>query len=207
LAATLLKLAAFYRAVMRHYRGEEAASIEALRTDVSDAIRKNADLLQYALQEAFGPLKERESLAMRVRQVERVFRAVELLEFAVRDGSPDAYLRNDEPYFRNFNASLEQLEEGLAGTLQTLSESVAAESLAAERAASGKLLPGWPNVNAAIASLEEQAAQARKAGATARYPLDEILRFYYLLLSSRNLAGEVELLCELVADPRPVKTN
>jgi len=202
LAATLLKLAAFYRAVMRHYRGEEAASIEALRTDVSDAIRKNADLLQYALQEAFGPLKERESLAMRVRQVERVFRAVELLEFAVRDGSPDAYLRNDEPYFRNFNAGLEQLEEGLAGTLQMLSESVASES-----AASGKLLHGWPNVNAAIASLEEQAAQARKAGATARYPLDEILRFYYLLLSSRNLAGEVELLCELVADPRPVKTN
>ena len=25
------------------------------------------------------------------------------------------------------------------------------------------------------------------------YPLDEILRFYFLLLSSRNLAGELEL--------------
>jgi uncharacterized membrane protein YgaE (UPF0421/DUF939 family) len=192
LSATLLKLAAFYRGVMRHYRREEAESIEALRADVWDAIRKNGDLLQNALQEAFGPLKERESLAMLVRQAERAFRALELLEFAVRGGS-------DDTYFENFNAGLQQLEAGLAGTLQMLSASVAAESAPAD-----KLGPVWPDVNAAIASLEEQAAQARKAGATTRYPLDEILRFYYLLLSSRHLAGEVELLRELVAAPRPV---
>jgi hypothetical protein len=33
----------------------------------------------------------------------------------------------------------------------------------------------------------------RKSGAAVNHPLDEILRFYSLLLGSRNLAQELEL--------------
>jgi uncharacterized membrane protein YgaE (UPF0421/DUF939 family) len=91
LADTLLKLDALYRAVMSSYRAPEALPIEALKSDVSGAIRKNTDLLQFALQEAFGPLKERESLALAVDQVGRLFHAVETLEFAARDSSSDTY--------------------------------------------------------------------------------------------------------------------
>jgi uncharacterized membrane protein YccC len=177
LASILLKLDALYRAVMRSYRGEQAASIEALKSDVSAAIRKNNDLLQNALQEAFGPLKERESLVLLTQQVERIFRAVVTLEFAARDSSSDTY-------FLNFQTRLEQLEAGVSAALETLSKSIA----------EGKLYPGWPDLPAIIASLDEQAAQARTAGATMDYSLDEILRFYFLLLSSRNLIDELERL-------------
>ena len=54
------------------------------------------------------------------------------------------------------------------------------------------------------ASLDDQAAQAREAGANMNYSLDEILRFYSLLLSSRNLAGELELAHPLAAERLPV---
>jgi uncharacterized membrane protein YccC len=176
LADTLVKLAALYRTVMRGYRGEETASVETLNSEVSVAIRKNSDLLQNALQEAFGPMKERESLALLANQVERIFQAVQTLEFAVRDSSSNTY-------FRNFQTGLERLEAGVSAALQSLSKSIAA----------GKLYPQWPDLPAIIASLDEQATQARKAGATQSYSLDEILRFYSLLLSSRNVVGELEL--------------
>jgi uncharacterized membrane protein YgaE (UPF0421/DUF939 family) len=190
LADTLLKLSAFYRAVMRNYRMEEATSIEALKSDVSATMQKNSGLLQNALQEAFGPLKEWELLALLAQQVERLFRAVETLEFAARNSSSDTY-------FRNFQTGLEQLEDGISMTLESLSKSLAL----------GKLCGEWPDLPGIIGSLDEQAAQARKAGATMNYALDEILRFYYLLLSSRNLTGELELARALAAARLPAKAN
>ncbi len=190
LADTLLKLAALYRAVMRGYRGGEKASIEKLKSEVSSAIRKNGDLLQFALQEAFGPMKERESLALLADQVHRIFHAAETVEFAVRDCSSDTY-------FRNFHVGLDQLEDGICAALETLSKSIAA----------GKLSPEWPDLPAIVASLDERAAEARKARATMNYPLDEILRFYFLLLSSRKLIDELELVHSLAAARLPAKTS
>jgi hypothetical protein len=189
LADTLLKLGELYRAVMHRYRDQDAVSIEAFKSDVHAAIHKNADLLQNALQEAFGPIKERESLAMLVHQVERIFNAAESLEFAIRDGSSDTY-------FRNFKTGLEHFEAGVSAAFDSLSKSIAA----------GKLYPDWPDLSAMIASLDEQAAQARKTGATISYSLDEILRFYSLLLSSRNLAEELKLLHALAASCLPSKS-
>ena len=180
LADTLSKLAAFYRAVMRNYRAGDSDSIQALKAEVSAALRKNSSLLQNALEEAFGPLKEREALALLVQQVDRVFRAVEALESAVRDSSTDTY-------FRSFDHDLEQLENGIASALASLSGGIATGTAGA---------PG-PDLGAIVSSLESQAAAERTAGATMNYSLDEILRFYYLLLSSRNLAGEVELMRSL----------
>lgn len=189
LADILLKIEGLYLAVMHSYRGQPAASIDAQKSEVSSAIRKNNDLLQYALQESFGPMKERESLALLAQQVERLARAVETLEFAVRDSSADTY-------FRSFETELEQLEEGVSAALDSLSTSIAA----------GKLHLEWPDLSAIIASLDERAAQAREAGASMNYSLDEILRFYSLLLSSRNLTGELELVHAFAAARLP-KTN
>jgi uncharacterized membrane protein YccC len=182
LADALLKVGALYRAIMRGYLGQPSGSIDALKSDLSSAIHKNGDLLQFALQEAFGPLKERESLALLANQVQRIFHATETLEFAVRDSSSDAY-------FRNFQTGLDQLENGVTAALETLSKSIAAE----------KLYGPWPDLPAIIAALDEQAGQARKSGATMNYPLDEILRFYFLLLTSRNLIDELEMLHSHVA--------
>ncbi len=190
LADILLKLAALYRAVMRGYHGEETAAIETIKTDVSAAIRKNNDLLQYALQEAFGPMKERESLALLAHQVERIFHAVETLEFAVRDSSADTY-------FRNFGSEIERLQAGISAALDSLSTDLAA----------GKRYTDWPDLNALIASLDAQAAQSRKSGATMHYALDEILRFYSLLLSSRNLAGELEMAHAYAVQRLPAKKS
>jgi uncharacterized membrane protein YccC len=188
LANIFLELAVLYRAVMDNYLGHtfrtlpDTPSIEALRSGVSAAIHKNNDLLQFALQEAFGPMKDRESLALLAQQAERISHALETLEFAVRDSSADTY-------FRNFETGLQQLEDGVATTLETFSKTIG----------EGKLYPASSNLPATFASIDEQAVQARKAGATMNYPLDEILRFYFLLLSSRNLIGELEWLHSLVA--------
>jgi uncharacterized membrane protein YccC len=190
LADILLKLEELYRTVMGHYRGQSSAPIEPLKSALSAAIRKNSDLLQNALQEAFGPMKERESLALLVSQVERIFHAVETLEFCLRKSSSDSY-------FRNFEDGLDRLEAGVSTALDSLSKSIAA----------GKIYPQWPDLTAISASLDEQAAQAREAGATMNHSLDEILRFYSLLLSSRNLAGELELAHALAAARLPAKTN
>jgi hypothetical protein len=122
--------------------------------------------------------------------VQRIFQAVETLEFAVRDCSSDSY-------FRNFEGGLEQLEDGTSAALETLSKSVAAE----------KLAPEWPALPAIVASLDEHAAEARKAGATINYPLDEILRFYFLLLSSRKLVDELEWVHSLLAARLPAQTK
>jgi uncharacterized membrane protein YgaE (UPF0421/DUF939 family) len=190
LCDALLKLDTLYRAVMHSYRTSESASLEALKSDVSLALRKNKDLLQFALQEAYGPLRERETLALLAQQVERVYRAVETLDFAARGNSSDTY-------YHNFQAGLDQLENAVSAALGNLSKSIA----------TGKLDPDWPDLPAIIAALDEQAAEARKAGATLPYPLDEILRFYFLLLTSRNLIGELELMRSFGASYLPRQKN
>lgn len=190
LAGTLLKLSALYRTLMDLYLGEESASTEALKSEMSAAIRKNSDLLQFALQESFGPMKERESLALLVHLVERIFHALETLESAMRDSSADTY-------FRGFETGLRRLEDAVSAALDALSQSVAA----------GKLYPTWPDLPAIIASLDEQAAEARAEGATMDHPLDEILRFYSLLLTSRSLVTELEMAHAFAAARMPAKTD
>jgi uncharacterized membrane protein YccC len=197
LADTLEKISELYRAVMRSYlsqkdvgqpdagqpdAGQRDVPVETLKASVSAAIGKNSDLLKNALQEAFGPLKERETLALLVNQVERIFHAVETLEFAVRDSASDTY-------FQNFQRGLEQLRDGIAAALKTLSEGMAV----------GKIGREWPDLVAIIGSIDQQAAEARKGGVTISYPLDEILRFYFLLLTSRNLIDELESVRALTA--------
>lgn len=174
-ADTLAKLARLFRAVMHGYRGREDASVEALKAEVSAAIQKNAGLLQNALDEAFGPLKEREALALLVRQVERIFHAVETLEFAVRDSAADTYARN-------FDTALDELENGVATALETLAKIIGTAKRQAQ----------WPNLGGIFGALDQEAAQSRKTGAPIHHPLDEILRFYFLLFTCRNLIDELE---------------
>jgi uncharacterized membrane protein YccC len=184
LAAALVKLGALYQAVIADRSVLLSAgsdSLEALNAQISDAFRKNADLLDNALQEAFGPTRERESLALLAAQVDRIRRAVETLEFAVLDGAPGAYARR-------FDLELEQLHTGVAAAFGSL----------ANRVRTGQPDPPWPELTAAISALEKKAALVRTSGAAASYPLDEILRFYSLLLSSRYLAQELELARALI---------
>jgi uncharacterized membrane protein YgaE (UPF0421/DUF939 family) len=179
LATALVNLGALYQAVVAEDRAA-AGSLEALNDQAADAFRKNAALLENALQEAFGSMRERESLDLLAAQVERIRRAVEALEVAVRDSAPDAFPGR-------FKAELEQMRRGIGVAFGSLANSIRASQP-----------EQWPDLMAAISELDEKAALARKSGATASYPLDEILRFYSLLLSSRNLAQELELSHALV---------
>jgi uncharacterized membrane protein YccC len=173
LATALMKLGELYQAVIG---AAGSGALDALNTQVSDVFRKNVDLLQNALQEAFGPMRERDSLALLAAQVERLRRAVETLEFALRDSAPGTYARR-------FDADLEQLHSTIAADFGWLGNSVR----------TGRGDPQWPDSTAAITVLDEKATAARESGATASHPLDEILRFYSLLLSSRNLVQELDL--------------
>jgi len=186
LAATLTKLRTLYQALTQSYRGAPTDSIETLKAQVSEALRTNAVLLQNALQEAFGPMKERESLALLANHVERIFRCIETLEFAVRDNEADTY-------FRKFEGGRDHLEAVISQSLDSLAKSIR----------EGKPDAEWPDLPAAVSSLEAQAARAREAGAGQGHSLDEILRFYSLLISSRNLAQELELAHSLIP-PRPL---
>ncbi len=190
LAAALSKIRTYYDALAQSYRGQPADSIDTLNAQVSEALGSNAALLQNALQEAFGPLKERESLALLASQVERIFHAVESLEFAVRDSASDTYSRR-------FDAGLDRLRDAISLALDLLSKSIA----------EGELYGEWPGPLAAISALDEQAAHARKAAATHHYPLDEILRFYFLLLTSRNLIDELEMAHAFIASRLPAKKS
>jgi uncharacterized membrane protein YgaE (UPF0421/DUF939 family) len=181
LGTALMKSRVFYQAVMQSYlrrgaAGNSSDSLENLRAQVTEALRKNAELLKNALQEAFGSMKERESVSLLSNQVERIFMAVETVEFSIRDSSQDTY-------FLNFQAGLDHLGTGVSEALDSLSESIAS---------AGKVSSEWPDLAALIASLDEQAAQARKAGAIQNYSLDDVLRFYFLLLSSRTLVAELD---------------
>jgi len=176
LADALVSLSALYQAVMG------ANSLDTLNAQVSDVFRKNATLLDNALHEAFGPMRERESLALLATQAKRIRNSVDTLKLAVRDGAADAY-------FRRFAAELEQVHATVVAAFGSLAKSVR----------TGKPQPEWPELTAAISALEEKAALTRKSGDTARYPLDEILRFYSFLLGSRSLAQELELARALVA--------
>jgi uncharacterized membrane protein YccC len=186
LANTFTYVRSFYQAVMQRYRGQPADSVEDLRARAAGTFRKNADLLQNALQEAFG-MKERESLVLFADQSERIFQAVETLEFAVREGSSDTY-------FRKFETGIDQLQAGILDAL----ESLAATSSNKQPGA------GIPHLLPIVSSLEQHAAEARKAGATRDLPLDEVLRFYFLLMSSRNLVTELERAQAIVAAGRQV---
>jgi uncharacterized membrane protein YccC len=189
-AATLSQIGELYRAVVSSGHGADDAAIETLRSNVSAALRKNDDLLQNALQEAFGPMKERESLALLVHQVERIFHAVESLKLGAPDGLSEG---GHDAYAHTFHPALNRLEAGVSSAIESLSKSVAA----------GKIQPGWPDLRGMLDSLDQQAEQARKAGATAAYPLEDILRFYFLLLASRNLVDELELVHTLAAARLP----
>jgi uncharacterized membrane protein YccC len=183
LADTFDKLHTLYAAIMAGYDGQPDPAVEARSLAVAQAIHKNGDLLQYALQEAFGPMKERETLALLVHQTERIYHSVETLEFAARDSASDTY-------HQQFQTGIRQLEDGVSMALTTLARSFAA----------GAIGPEWPDFPPIIASLDEEAARARSAGATMKFPLDEILRFYFLLLTSRNLIDELELVHSLALD-------
>jgi uncharacterized membrane protein YccC len=186
LAATLTTLRILYQALARSYQDEPADSIEALKAQVSEALRTNDVLLQNALQEAFGPMKERETLALLANHVERIFHDIETLEFGVRDSKADTYSRK-------FESGREHLEAAIVQALDLLANSIRERKPSAE----------WPDLPAAVSSLEAQAARAREAGAGQGYSLDEILRFYSLLISSRTLAQELELARSLIVS-RPL---
>jgi uncharacterized membrane protein YccC len=178
LAAALAKLGALYQAVVG---AAGSGSLEALNAQVSDVFQKNAALLQNALQEAFGPMRERDSLARLAAHVDRIRQAVETLEFALRDGTPGTYRPR-------FDAELQQLHIFIAAAFGSLANSIRL----------GKPEPRWTELTAAIAALDKKATEERTSGAMASYPVDEVLRFYSLLLSSRNLAHELELARALV---------
>jgi uncharacterized membrane protein YccC len=181
LAAAIEKLGVLYQAVMSADRSGSDGSLEALNAQVADAFRKNAVLLESALQEAFGSMRERESLALLAAQVERIRQAVQTLELALRDGAADTY-------HRRFDAELEQVHTSITAAFVAIANGIR----------TGKPGPQWADLLAPISVLDDKAAVARRSGATAGYPLDEILRFYSLLLSSRNLAQELELARALV---------
>jgi uncharacterized membrane protein YccC len=181
LADALLKMGALYETAMNAGHAVSAGSLEALNGQVSDAFRKNAGLLENALQEAFGSMRERESLALLATQVERIRLAVEVVEVPSGNHAADTYPRR-------FDAHWAQIRSGAAVAFRSLANSIR----------TGKPESQWPDLMGPISVLDEKAASARTSGETAGYPLDEVLRFYSQLLGSRTLAQELEVTRALV---------
>jgi uncharacterized membrane protein YccC len=168
LAGALVKLGVLYQAVMSSDGAAEVPSLDALNAEVEDLFRKNAALLENALQEKFGPMRERESLSLLTAQMERIRRAVEAVEVALRG-------RAAETDSRSFAAKREQSRAATAAAFGSIANCLR----------SGELEPDWPDVMAPISELDKRAPMDGPAD-------------YPLLLSTRNLAQELELTRDLV---------
>jgi hypothetical protein len=174
-----------YQAVSRSYRTRAAVQIEELRLRMDETLRRNQDLLQYAMYERMGAPQHHELLALLMDHVDRIFQAVVALEMATHDSAGDSY-------FRNFEPELEQLETRISMAFEWLAASVATWRFDRE----------WPDLAKGLANLDEKAAVSRKSGASRSYELEEILRFYSFLLGSKNLVRELDLTHGLLSPPR-----
>ncbi len=181
ISEVLTNLETMYQAVSRSYRTGAALEIDQLRLHLDEALRRNQDLLQYAVYERVGAPEHHDLLALLVDHVERLLQAVVALEMATRDSTGDSYCRNFDP-------ELEQLENWISMAFEWLAAGVATWRFDRE----------WPNLAQAIANLDEKAAMSRKSGASRSYQLEEILRFYSFLLGSKNLVRELDLAHDLL---------
>jgi hypothetical protein len=182
IAEVLAKLEAMYQGASRGYRTGVTVEMDELRPRLDEILRRNQALLQYAIYERVSASQHHEFLALLVDHVDRIFQAVVAVELATRDSAGDSH-------FRNFGTELEQLENRISMAFEWLRASIAAWRFDRE----------WPDLTTVVGDLDETAAISRKSGASRSYELEEILRFYSFLLSSKNLVRELELAHGLLA--------
>ena len=181
IADALSSAEAMYQAISRRYRHSASVDLADIRARMDTAVLKNHGLLQFAQYERMAAPEHHELLTLLMDHVDRILEAVAALELATRGSEGDAYLHN-------FEAELERVETTISIAFEWLVSSIAAWRF--DRA--------WQDLAGPITDLDEKAAAGRKAGATRSLELEEILRFYSLLLGSRNLANELEMAHKVV---------
>lgn len=181
LAEALTDMQALYLAVAGAYRSGAVPEIEALRIRLSASLVRVHDLLRYSAFERVSAAEHHEMLTLVADHVDRIFEAVVALEVACRGSAGNAYVRN-------FEVELGQLESRIAMCFEWLAASI-------QRWQFGG---AWPDPEPGVRLLDERASASRIAGLSRTYDLEELLRFYSFLLSSKNLAKELEIVYCLV---------
>jgi uncharacterized membrane protein YgaE (UPF0421/DUF939 family) len=176
ISEALASLEALYQAVSRRYRGGARAPVDKLKLSIGETLARNTNLMQHALYERVGTARDYERMALLLDRVSRIYQAIAALELATVDSAGDTY-------YRNFELELKRLEIELSLQFEWLAESIPAWRFDRE----------WPELASAVSELEEKAAASRKSGASRTHELEEILRFYTFLLSSKNLVRELDL--------------
>lgn len=176
LAGALTDMGALYAAVAGAYRLGAAAEIDPLRIRLNASLVSIHDLLRFSAFERVTAAEHHEILTLLADHVDRIFEAIVALEVACRGSAGDTYVRT-------FQAELEQAESRIAKCFEWLAASIPAWEFRRE----------WPDPQPSVRALDEKASASRIAGLSRTHELEELLRFYAFLLSSKNLAKELEL--------------
>jgi len=181
LSEALASFETLYQTVNRNYRDGVAAPIDKLKTHIDETVRRNWVLFQNALYERVGTPKDQELVTLLVDHVDRVQQAITAVELATQDGAGDTYVRS-------FETELKRLEVEISLALEWLSDAVKTWRFDRE----------WPELLRFVSDLEQKAAISRKEGTSKSFALEEVIRFYAFVLSSKNLVRELELTRQLL---------
>jgi uncharacterized membrane protein YgaE (UPF0421/DUF939 family) len=175
ISEALADLDALFLAVVQRYRGKQGPDMQELRSRLDALFLRNEALQKQAAREPTIGLERRELLALLMNHLRRLFEATDAADVATCGSAGDTYYKNLEP-------RLDELVVEISKALRQLGETVKA----------GRTDDQWFDLSQKVSALDEEAAAIRRTGATTQYSLDEILRFYSLLLALKNLASELD---------------
>ena len=175
LADAIQTMQQLFLEIMARYRGAATAPVEEHKAKAAARLRRAQDLLREVKYEPGAQRSGDDVLRALSVQAERIYSALDGLELAATDSLSERYSDRFKPELDRLSLALSYAFECLAAIVRTGS--------------SGR----WPDLVAAGSALEARVAQLRQSGAPSTYDLEEVLRFYSLVLGLRNLARELEL--------------
>jgi uncharacterized membrane protein YgaE (UPF0421/DUF939 family) len=175
LAEAIATMQQLFVEIMARYRGAATAPVETHKADAAAKLRNAQDLLREVTYEPGSQRSGADALRALTLQAERIYSALDGLELAATDSLSERYSDRFKPELDALTSALSEAFGCLTATIRTGS--------------CGR----WPDLLAAGSLLEAKVAELRQRGTPATYDLEEVLRFYSLVLGLRNLARELVL--------------
>ncbi len=174
LAEALSAMEALFQSAIDCNHAGDARSIEEIRSQVKGILRRSEDLHAQAAHESDANAN-RELIAVLMDHAGRLLETIDSLETSGRSCF-------EGTYHLNFKAEIDQLEAEISEALKQLARS----------AKEWRFDAPWPDFSEALSRLESKVSEMRASGASARHPLEEVLRLYSFLFTLKNLASELD---------------
>jgi uncharacterized membrane protein YgaE (UPF0421/DUF939 family) len=174
LAEALSAMGALFQSVIECNHAGDSRPIEEIRSHVKEILRRSDDLHVQAAHEGTA-YADREVVAVLMDRAGRLLETVDSLLSSGRgcfEGS----------YYLDFKPEIDRLGGEISEAFKQLARSVAEWRFHAT----------WPDFTEMLSKLENKVSELRASGASTKYPLEEVLRFYSFLFTLKNLANELD---------------